>query len=103
MLTKLNILCRIHCQENTTTLTGGFRFNYENWTFLRVGDWVLTKLLSEGPKFITFAREEPSPRVKVVLIGQPFLHVIQGFSKLIFPSKDKHSRKMIHSLIWSES
>ena len=105
MLPELYILLRIHGEKDPTSLARSFGFNNKDWTFRRILAIrnLLRELLSKGPELITFTGKEPGTRVKVILIGHPLLHIIQCLAELIFPRKNKHTRKVIHSLVRPES
>lgn len=104
MLSQLNVRLRVHCQVDPSTLTGGFRLHDKCRPLLL--PWHRVRLLETQhvtPEFVTITRKKPSLWIEIVLYRKLFLHLIKRFPELIFPRQNKHSWKVVHSLIWSET
>ncbi len=96
MFTKLNVLLGIDCQENASSLTRCLWFNDKSWLGLLAFYLYGLDILAE---IVGIAWEKPSLWVEVKFIGELTLHLIKRLPKLILSCKNKHSWKVIHTLV----
>lgn len=79
-------------QKDASTLAGGLGLRNE-------GSAALGLVLELFAEVTELCRQEPCLRIKFVFLGEPFEHLVQVSSEVVFSGQRKHAREMINSLV----